>query len=75
MDGLGVSYALRRNWPSAIATFRLALQQRPEDRATRNNLALAYTLSGEPDKAVPLLQAATTFNLRFSLARLVRSAM
>lgn len=57
LDGLGVSYALRRNWPSAIATFRLALQQHPEDRATRNNLALVYALSGEPDKAVKLLEA------------------
>ncbi len=56
-SGLGAALDMIGKHADARAAYETGLKLRPNDPALRNNLAMSYILSGQPDKAKPLLES------------------
>ena len=54
----GTAVAKQGNYRDAIPLYERALALAPNQPSVLNNLALAYTMEGNPDKAEPLLKSA-----------------
>lgn len=54
----GVALAEARRYHEALTSFRLALRERPEDPATVEQMAVAYTQIGLTDEAVKMYRRA-----------------
>lgn len=48
----GVGLVARELYHDALTSFRLALRQKPDDAATHEQMAVAYTHIGVPDEAI-----------------------
>lgn len=56
-SGLGAALDMIGKHADARAAYDAGLKLRPNDPALRNNLAMSYVLSGQPNKAKPLLES------------------
>ncbi|MEZ4599334.1 MAG: tetratricopeptide repeat protein [Syntrophotaleaceae bacterium] len=55
-NNLGFNLLLQGRYPEAIETFSKALTLQPENSRTKNNLATAFLLIDQPDKALALFE-------------------
>ena len=55
-NNLGFSYIMQKKYPAAIATLHKALALTPNDRQTLNNLATAYALNDQTQKALNMFR-------------------
>jgi Flp pilus assembly protein TadD len=55
-NNLGFHYLMQAKYPQAIDALRQALRRNPLDTMAQNNLAVAYVLNGEAEKAFDLFR-------------------
>jgi tetratricopeptide (TPR) repeat protein len=58
---LGTAYYKKGDYMQAIAWFKKALQERPEDNESTQLLGISYYLSGRPGEAIPFLEKVQTW--------------
>lgn len=64
----GVEAASRRDFPTALREFRLAVRYAPRSAPAHNSLGWAYLQVGKVDKAIPELRQAITLSPKFAQA-------
>jgi tetratricopeptide (TPR) repeat protein len=64
---LGTAYYKKGDYMQAIAWFKKALQEKPEDNESTQLLGISYYLSGRPGEAIPFLEKVQTWYPRVNV--------